>query len=182
MKKSLFLTFLFAMLAMSVSAQYRYASGAIVGSMYGGTYKMYCSDHIVMQQDLSINLHRAPGAMYQDTYFYDKLTARVWSLSYNPSLMYQAPIADVKVGWLNWFAGMGISGGIAFPYNSNTLMGIVGANAIAGIEYAFEGLPLAFSVDFRPGYSCMLRKISYTMANIHAFDWAFGVALRYYVQ
>ncbi|MGM9810787.1 MAG: hypothetical protein ACI30J_07970 [Paludibacteraceae bacterium] len=180
MKKLFLITF--AMCALSVSAQYRYATGPIIGSMYGGSYKMYCSDHIVLQTDLMVGLHAAPGSLYMDNEYNSSFTEHYWDFVLNPNLMYQAPVADVKVGWLNYFVGAGISGGIAMEYGPSYIYGKVGGNAIAGIEYVFEGIPFAISADFRPGYSCILAKYYGIMMDMHMFDWGLGLAFRYYVR
>lgn len=168
--------------AITANAQYRYASGPIVGSLYGGSYKMYCSDNIVFQTDLYVGLHKIAGKVFLEEIDYGAITEGHWDFTLNPNVMYQAPICDVKVGWLNYFAGMGISGGIAMEYGYPYVYGKIGTNAIAGMEYVFEGIPFSISADFRPGYAYMVGVPLGIKTEVHMFDWSVGFALRYYVK
>lgn len=168
--------------AITANAQYRYASGPIVGSLYGGSYKMYCSENIVFQTDLYVGLHKIAGKVFLEEIDYGAITEGHWDFTLNPNVMYQAPICDVKVGWLNYFAGMGISGGIAMEYGYPYVYGKIGTNAIAGMEYVFEGIPFSISADFRPGYAYMVGVPLGIKTEVHMFDWSVGFALRYYVK
>lgn len=168
--------------AITANAQYRYALGPIVGSLYGGSYKMYCSENIVFQTDLYVGLHKIAGKVFLEEIDYGAITEGHWDFTLNPNVMYQAPICDVKVGWLNYFAGMGISGGIAMEYGYPYVYGKIGTNAIAGMEYVFEGIPFSISADFRPGYAYMVGVPLGIKTEVHMFDWSIGIALRYYVK
>lgn len=168
--------------AITANAQYRYALGPIVGSLYGGSYKMYCSENIVFQTDLYVGLHKIAGKVFLEEIDYGAITEGHWDFTLNPNVMYQAPICDVKVGWLNYFAGMGISGGIAMEYGYPYVYGKIGTNAIAGMEYVFEGIPFSISADFRPGYAYMVGVPLGIKTEVHMFDWSVGFALRYYVK
>ena len=169
--------------AITANAQYRYASGPIVGSLYGGSYKMYCSDNIVLQTDLYVGLHKVAGKMFFEDIDYGAVCGeKHWDFALNPNVMYQAPICDVKVGWLNYFAGAGVSAGLAMEYGGSYVFGKIGANAIAGIEYVFEGIPFSVSADFRPGYGYMIGVPLGIKSELHMFDWSIGIALRYYVK
>lgn len=182
MKKWLIIAIAFIVCTITVNAQYRYASGPIIGSLYGGSYKMYCSKNIVLQTDLYVGLHNVAGKAIIDDINYGTLTEKHWDFALNPNAMYQAPICDVKVGWLNYFVGAGLSGGLAMEYGYSYIFGKLGANAIAGIEYVFEGLPFSVSADFRPGYSYMIGAPLGIKTEMHMFDWGLGIAFRYYVN
>ena len=182
MKKLFIIAIAIIACTITANAQYRYASGPIVGSLYGGSYKMYCSEHIVLQTDLYVGLHNVVGNVFFEGIEYGRLVEGHWDFALNPSIQYQAPICDVKVGWLNYFAGAGITGGLAMEYAGSYLYGKIGANAIAGIEYVFEGIPFSVSADFRPGYGYMIGVPLGIKTEMHMFDWSIGFALRYYVK
>lgn len=182
MKKLFIVVIAILSCSITANAQYRYASGAIVGSLYGGSYKMYCSEHIVFQTDLYVGLHKVAGKMFLEGIDYGRMTESHWDLVLNPAVMYQAPICDVKVGWLNYFAGVGLSGGLAMEYGYPYVYGKIGTNAIAGVEYVFEGIPISISADFRPGYGYMFGVPLGLKTELHMFDWSVGFALRYYIN
>ena len=182
MKKFFIIAIVAIACTITANAQYRYASGPIVGSLYGGSYKMYCSYNIVLQTDLYVGLHKVAGKVFLEGIDYGAVSGeKHWDFALNPNVMYQAPICDVKVGWLNYFAGMGISGGLAMEYDA-PVFGKIGTNAIAGIEYVFEGIPFSISADFRPGYAYMIGVPYGVKTEFHMFDWSVGFALRYYVK
>lgn len=67
-------------------------------------------------------------------------------------------------------------------YGGSYVYGKIGANAIAGIEYVFEGIPFSVSADFRPGHGYMIGVPLGIKSELHMFDWSIGIALRYYVK
>ncbi|MBR1877533.1 MAG: hypothetical protein IJ814_00860 [Paludibacteraceae bacterium] len=181
------LTLAFAICALSVSAQYKHAVGPIVGTLYGGSYKTFFNDHLALQTDLGIGLHRNPGAGYVNGEYYRKfMNEGYWNLMVNPNLLYQAPIATPNSGTFSYYIGGGIHLGMAMEYSSPEPLGNAGANAMAGIEWSFNKIPLALSFDFRPGYSCVFGIEKYYstsyIISLHMFDWAIGLSARYYFK
>lgn len=183
MKKFFIIAIAAIVCTITANAQYRYASGPIIGSLYGGSYKMYCSDNIVLQTDLYVGLHKTAGKMVLEDIDFSTISGeKHWDFALNPNVMYQAPICDVKVGWLNYFAGVGLSGGLVKEFGYSYLYGKIGTNAIAGIEYVFEGIPFSIGVDFRPGYAYMIGVPLGLKTEYHMFDWSLGIALRYCIK
>ncbi len=187
--KKLF-TLAFAICALSVSAQYKHSIGGIVGTIYGTSYKTFFSDHFALQADLGFGLHVNPGAAYVDGVYYgSSRNEGYWNFRVNPNLMYQAPIAQPESGVFSYFVGGGVQLGVALEYRSPVPMGCAGANAIAGIEWAFNRIPLVLSADFRPGYSCTFANVNtgtywtkLSTVSLHMFDWAIGLSARYYFK
>jgi hypothetical protein len=76
----------------------------------------------------------------------------------------------LKEGFL-WYYGAGGMVGVSSSFNSSYLH--IAPNAVAGIEYVFEDLPLNISLETGP-YLFITPKIG--------FVWGGGLALRYVVK
>ena len=124
----------------------------------------------------------------------------------NPNVVYQAKIKDFDWGGISWFAGGGVSLGLmkdtkyhnswgnwSLSYSgdhSNGVRGKFGINAIGGAEIKLNSLPLAFSLDFRPGYGMQFDQYAedvkgmddakYNYRSIlNFFDWKLVASVRY---
>jgi len=96
--------------------------------------------------------------------------------------MYQGKFKEKKYIDSFWLLGGGLSFGYTIEEN-----GKFGANAIIGIELVNKKTPVAFQIDFRPGYG-MLFSFDKTPVYAfffshkspwHHFDWLIGFTIRY---
>jgi hypothetical protein len=131
------------------AAPYDNAVGTTVGFMNGLKFKTFPTDHLAIQFDL--------GYRFMWDYMNNYVPA---ILSFNPNVMYES---SAGYGFY-WFVGGGLNIGASLPkyyYYSETdnrYMGghcanfVFGLNAIGGVEYKFNNIPLALQVDARPGF------------------------------
>ena len=130
------------------AAPYDNAVGTTVGFMNGLKFKTFPTDHFALQFDL--------GYRFMWDYMHNYVPA---ILSFNPNVMYEA---SAGYGFY-WFVGGGLNIGASLPkyyYYSEThnrYVGhhanfVFGVNAIGGVEYKFNNIPLALQVDARPGF------------------------------
>ncbi len=164
-----------ALVAAAASAQaqqpYKHSIGVSVGSLEGVSYKMFFTDQLALHADLGFQMLATVGGSNgytSDMYF--------WTFVANPNVVYQDNITGWNWGGIGWFAGGGLSLGLAqgFGYFSLT-SGKWGINAIAGVELGLDDAPLAISLDFRPGYGMRFRE-NYSTSF---FDWAIAASVRY---
>lgn len=154
--------------------------GATAGSMYCASYKGFIFGHekLALVADLGVGLTASPITCRGNL---DKNPTSFWMFEANPNVVYQAEINN----GFSWFAGGGVSLGLmdAFAYDSKSfknyetyIFGKFGFNTIGGAEYKFAKLPLAISLDFRPGYGLGFRSKE---AAISFFDWKLVATVRY---
>ena len=131
MKKILLISFLFIALTIGLNAQeYRTSAGLRAGVPYGFTIKHFMSEANAFEGILA---SRWGGVVVTGLYENEHWTG--------------------EYPGLNWFWGFG--GHLGFwdntPYYSTTNMGaIIGADAILGLEYTFDEIPLNLSLDLLP--------------------------------
>ena len=172
--KKLF-TVLAAALMISVNASAQHEIGGIVGGLMGASYKYWFNDALALQADLAVGLTQAAGregGFSWNQGFYD--------FTINPNALYHWELpSNFKV-----YAGGGVSFGLVSPLENTTTEGIngkFGLNAVAGVSYDIQSVPLVLAFDFRPGYGLGFHGEtdwgpSYT---INYFDWKIAFAVRY---
>lgn len=173
--KRIYISLLLALMALPMLAgNYQHSIGLVLGSKEGLTYKGFLGSNTALVVDLAWQMDRTIGSYsaYSDIY---KLW--YWDISVNPNLVYQKAFIEDSWGGFDWFAGAGVSLGLAQGFYSETaeVFGKFGVNAIAGLEAHFNA-PVAVSLDFRPGYALGFEDSSYVL---NTFDWALALSLRY---
>lgn len=176
--------FLFGAMTLNAQAPYKHGIGAVVGTMYGPSYKTFLTDNIALSVDLDVKIcpTRIKEDLFGEEYSY---TLDVFDFEANPNIMYEKNITK----GLYWFAGGGVSLGYNFAFGVSFLgmmdkeyckQGKFGINAIGGLEYKFKA-PVALQFDFRPGYGMMFYQYGKKKkwATEHYFDWGLGVSVRY---
>ena len=165
--KKLF-TVLAAALMMTVNASAQHEIGGIVGGLNGASYKYWFNDNWALQADLAVGLTRAAGR--ESGYSWDM---GLYDFCINPNALYhfQLPM-NFKV-----YTGGGISFGLVDNLDSgwSYTRGKFGINAIAGVSYDFDNVPLVLAFDFRPGYGLGFRD----GGTMNYFDWKIAFAVRY---
>lgn len=189
---------LFAVALMTSAAMmaqgYTHSIGGTVGSLYGVSYKGFIFGHenLALIADLGFGLTVSPitetarsgGESY--TSRQKNGNTSFWTFEANPNVVYQAEISN----GFSWFVGGGVSlgmtkpfagkdNGISYTYVGAPLMGKFGVNAIGGAEYKFANVPLAISLDFRPGYGLGFKKEKdYDFDDDFGGDWGWGAPAR----
>lgn len=161
MKKILMLCVAVMMAATSMKAQHEI--GAVVGGMNGVSYKYWFNDALALQADLAVGLTEAA----------EKVSYGLYDFTINPNVEYHWDLVDA----LKIYAGGGINFGLCSALkntSSDYVNGKFGINAIAGLQYDFNSVPLALAFDFRPGYGMSFRSDA-----SHFFDWKLAFAVRY---
>lgn len=179
MKKYISLALL-CLATLCLSAQnYKYSVGGTVGSMYGVSYKgfVFGVDHLALETDLGVRLMSTVVGNGNYTG-----SMSMYTFELNPNVLYQNTIAEFDEGRVDWYAGGGLSLGLAHDlpkpgtvsYTYREVLGKFGLNAIAGAEVVFDA-PVNLSLDFRPGYGVAFND------NYHVsfFDWALVASVRY---
>ena len=172
--KKLF-TVLAAALMISVSASAQHEIGGIVGGLYGASYKYWFNDNVALQADLAVGLTQAAGR--QGGYSWNN---GFYDFTVNPNAMYHWELPmNFKV-----YAGGGASFGLVSPLENTASEGIngkFGLNAIGGVSYDFDAVPLVIAFDFRPGYGLAFwgEKNYRDSGSLSYFDWKIAVAVRY---
>ncbi len=172
--KKLF-TVLAAALMISVSASAQHEIGGIVGGLYGASYKYWFNDNVALQADLAVGLTRAAGSTNGHSW-----DVGMYDFTINPNAMYHWGLPmNFKV-----FAGGGASFGLVSPLENTASEGIngkFGLNAIGGVSYDFDAVPLVIAFDFRPGYGLAFwgEKNYRDSGTTSYFDWKIAVAVRY---
>jgi hypothetical protein len=147
---------------------YKGGIGVVIGTMYGIQGKGFLTPKLALQGDLAWKIGVYDG--FYSGYMSD--------FELNPNVLYQSKIDKWGWGQLDWFAGGGLSLGYAFGkhYGYNrAVAGKFGINAAGGLELSLSKVPLAFALDFRPGYGLLFNK------NYRAsyFDWGITIGVRY---
>ena len=186
MKK--FFTVLAAALMISVSASAQHEIGGIVGGMYGASYKYWFDENLALQADLAVGLTRLNGGVY---YKGDKIVSGdfggYYDFTINPNVLYHFELpANFKI-----YTGGGVSFGLLSHLDNTSTdgtMGKFGLNAVAGVSYDFDNVPLVLAFDFRPGYglgfqgekgAALGMGSGNGAAHLSYFDWKIGFAVRY---
>lgn len=184
------LAVLFITTAANAQSAYKHSAGINVGSLEGVSYKTMLSDHFAISTDLGVKFTVSPTK--------GSINISPQTFELNPNFMYQSALKSN----ISFFAGGGVSLGYCWTMLSGNLgklaaafsdvrfnAGKFGINAIAGLEYKFNG-PWAISFDFRPGYGMIFYKDAYynyddilvvsTKADlVHYFDWGLNLGIRY---
>ena len=172
MKKVLF-SILALVLAMGATAQNQ-EIGLVVGGLNGLSYKKQMSENFVVQTDLAVGFQRTDFGIIGDGDFIP-LQVDMFDFILNPNFLYHK---DLKYGIYAEFGG-GVSAGLMqtlHTINPATL-GKFGINAMAAVGYKMNKLPLAFGLDFRPGYALDIS-VPYELL-LHQFDWHLAASVRY---
>ncbi len=160
MKKTLFAV---VVALFSINAMAQHEIGAVVGGMNGVSYKYWFNDALALQADLAVGLTEAA----------EKVSYGLYDFTINPNVEYHWDLVDA----LKIYAGGGINFGLCSALkntSSDYVNGKFGINAIAGLQYDFNSVPLALAFDFRPGYGMSFRSDA-----SHFFDWKLAFAVRY---
>ena len=176
MKKTMKLFFvgLFMITSVNVATaqSYKMGIGAVVGMMNGVSFKAFFSENFALKADLAYK-YTIAATNVDGMHFYGG--ANTFEL--NPNFIYQKNITSFGVGNLDWYAGGGVSIGMAFAHYGyvygSAIAGKFGTNAIGGVELKFN-FPLAIDFDFRPGYGLTFRN-----GTGSYFDWAITASARY---
>ena len=169
MKK--FFTVLTAALMVTVSASAQHEIGGIVGGLMGASYKYWFNDALALQADLAVGLTEAAGKGG---------SVGMYDFTINPNALYHFELPmNFKI-----YTGGGISFGLANYLNggtSETTMGKFGINAVAGVSYDIQAVPLVLAFDFRPGYGLGFwgEKDWTPSGTMNYFDWKIAFAVRY---
>ncbi len=171
-KQILLVALLFVAVAVQAQKPYKHSIGLSVGSFEGASYKVFLTNDVALQTDLGFRLLSTQGG--NDSY---STAMDFWTFEVNPNALYQGSITGWNWGGVAWFAGGGISLGLARDFGSSgPTYGKWGFNAIGGAELGLDDAPLAFSLDFRPGYGMQFRS---DYKPISFFDWALVAGIRY---
>lgn len=164
--KKLF-TVIAAALLVATSASAQHEIGGIVGGLNGASYKYWFNDNLALQADLAVGLSQ--GATNINGY---NLSFGFFDFTINPNVEYHFELpANFK-----FYVGGGVNFGMlgAIQY-ANGVDGKFGVNAVAGVTYDLDAVPLVFAFDFRPGYG--LDWVP--NATMSFFDWKIALAVRY---
>ncbi len=160
--KRLFTTLLAVVLiaAAANAKDYKHSLGVVTGFQYGVSYKVKALPHLAVMADLSYG------------FVVSNITATDFSAK--GMLAYQGDITQGQGIDLDWYAG----GGVSFGMIQDGLGGKFGINAVGGIEANMVNAPIAFAVDFRPGYGLGFDDGSF-IGTVHYFDYAIAFSIRY---
>lgn len=173
MKKILMLCVAVMMAATSMKAQHEI--GGIVGGMNGLSYKYWFNDAWALQADLAVGLTQAAGntsGVSWDHGMYD------FTINPNAEYHFELP-ANFKI-----YVGGGLNFGLANDLKHGTnesVEGKFGINAICGVTYDIQAVPLVLAFDFRPGYGLGFwgDKDFRPSGTSNYFDWKIAFAVRY---
>ena len=171
------------------SKPYKKSVGIIAGNLLGLSYK-YVSPYkkYAYQMDLGGRFVSGDDKIFSSVYIY---YFSGWSLEMNHNFLYQDHIKRWDDYCLDFFLGGGFSfgglfGGSEELYENNIYqegyasnLGIkFGLNAMLGMEFMFERIPLSLQLDFRPGYGFYYN---FGNGNIYPafFDYAIAASVRY---
>ena len=169
------------------SAKAQFELGGVVGGMYGVSAKYWFSENLALQGDLAVGLTRAAGAFYYKGEHTPGFDAGMYDFTLNPNVLYHIDLPyDLK-----FYTGGGMSLGLLSPLEntaSKGIMGKFGLNAVAGLSYNLQQVPLVFAFDFRPGYGLGFQgEEGATLGmgkgagamHFSYFDWKLALAVRY---
>jgi hypothetical protein len=171
--KKLFFS-LVALIFATASMAQNHEMGLVVGGLNGLSYKQHMTKNFAIQADLAVGFQSTQlGIMGDGDYI--PLQADIFDFILNPNFLYHM---DLKYGIYADLGG-GVSAGLMqtlHTYNPAT-MGKFGINAFAGVGYKMDKLPLAFGLDFRPGYAMSINAPMELLLN--QFDWHLAASVRY---
>ena len=182
MKKILMLCVAVMMAATSMKAQHEI--GGIVGGMNGLSYKYWFSDALALQADLAVGLTEAYYSVNEGGITVTG-SKGVYDFTINPNVLYHFDL----VSNLKLYTGGGISFGLMdnlkkpAGYNGK-VGGKFGIDAVVGLAYELDAVPLVLAFDFRPGYGLGFSKFDDGFGGsgtvkTHYFDWKLAFAVRY---
>ncbi len=174
------------------SKPYKKSFGIVAGNLLGLSYK-YVSPYkkFAYQMDFGgryISADDNGYNDYRDGGFISDFSA--WSLEIDQNFLSQGHIKRWDDYCLDVFFGGGFSfGGVfggtdntytySYGYSSCLNLGVkVGLNAMLGMEFMFERIPLTLQLDFRPGYGFYFN---FETGNFYPvfFDYAIAASVRY---
>ena len=165
-----------AALMMTVNASAQHEIGGIVGGLMGASYKYWFTDNLALQADLAVGLTRASGALYYKGDHTPSFNAGMYDFTINPNALYHFELPmNFKI-----YTGGGISFGLLNYLESTyteSVMGKFGINAVAGVSYDIQAVPLVLAFDFRPGYGLGFQTSN--DPHFSYFDWKIAFAVRY---
>ena len=171
--KKLFFS-LVALIFATASMAQNHEIGLVVGGLNGLSYKQHMTKNFAIQADLAVGFQSTQlGIMGDGDYI--PLQADIFDFMLNPNFLYHK---DLKYGIYAEFGG-GVSAGLMqtlHTINPATL-GKFGINAMAAVGYKMDKLPLAFGLDFRPGYAMSINVPMELLLN--QFDWHLAASVRY---
>lgn len=135
----------------SLMEAYSHSIGAIVGNLLGVSYK-YISYYKPFAFQLDAGSKFVAGC----------------SIELDANFLYQNYIKRWEDYRLDWFIGGGFSSGFNVSYDAFSL----GLNAMLGMEFMFDRIPLTLQLDFRPGLGVLDFDETF-------FDYAIGIGVRY---
>ena len=135
----------------SLMEPYSHSIGAIVGNLLGVSYK-----YISYYKPFAFQLDA--GSKFVDG----------CSIELDANFLYQNYIKRWEDYRLDWFIGGGFSSGFNVSYDAFSL----GLNAMLGMEFMFDRIPLTLQLDFRPGLGVLDFDETF-------FDYAIGIGVRY---
>lgn len=189
--KKIFALVVVAVLAVTnVKAQHEI--GGIVGGLNGVSHKYWFTDAFALQTDLAVGLTQAA---------YKHGSAGQYDFTINPNALYHFDLVDnLKLytgGGINFGLVDGLASGTGMSYaprritipgygdydipnyhhgGGSSVLGKFGINAVIGLAYKFDAVPVVLAFDFRPGYGMSFNDTKYTS---HFFDWKIAFAVRY---
>lgn len=167
--KKIFTTFVIALMAVtSVKAQHEI--GAVVGGMNGLSYKCWFSNNFALQADAAVGM-TATAFSYSFYGHTQTMTVGFWDFTVNPNAEYHFILPNN----FKFYVGGGVNLGMLGAFEGGGVGGKFGINAIAGAQFNPSSLPLAFALDFRPGYGLMFED----QPGMSFFDWKIALAVRY---
>jgi len=174
MKKILTLCAAVMLAATTIQAQHEI--GVVAGGLNGASYKYWFSNNFAVQADLAVGLSRVyAGAYYKGNKLFEAANSQ-YDFTINPNALYHFELPEnFKI-----YAGGGLSFGLVSDINNtnpNSIMGKFGLNAVCGVSYDFDEVPLVLALDFRPGYGLGFNDAN--TAHVSFFDWKLGFAVRY---
>lgn len=159
-----------AALTANAQAPYKNGIGITAGNMQALSYKGFIGNHFAIQIDLGTKVTKGVSKNISPT---------IWDLELNPNFMFEGHLTGGLYGLV------GIGGSIGYSWSAFTVshwfwdsirtdFGKCGANGIIGMEYKLKA-PLAFQLDFRPGYGCLFAE----NFDFHYFDWSVNLGIHY---
>ena len=167
MKKFFTLLAVVMLAATSLQAKAKQEIGGIVGGLDGISYKYWLGDKLALQADLAVGMTAAPVSVPG----WGTYTVGFWDFTLNPNALYHFDLPEnFKV-----YTGGGVNLGMLGGFGSSGIEGKFGINAVGGVAFHFDDVPLVLAFDFRPGYGMAFSN----QADMHYFDWKLAFAVRY---